>query len=187
MKNFAFVFFFFFILTGINLRCLAQEEFCCERTIMFAPIEMPAEQEWNASRFLDAVFCSGMNWSKHRFNCPIRLDWQDSHGREMLEEMINAISTHLGAPPTPDDIEHFKEFGELDYVFFGELTLDRIDTIFAGYWQEGNAGAPDYEAANALGDYSIKIKLVNTQFNEKVWEGQTFWNGCRRMASRFTR
>ena len=177
MKRTAFVTFFVIALSGSGMLCIAQEEFCCERSIMFATVEMPAEQERNTSRFLDCAFCGGMNWSKHRFNCPLRLDWIDSHAREMLEEMINAMSTIAGVPPTPEDIESFKEFGELDYAFFGELTLDRIDTIFEGYWQEGYAGEPDREAGNALGDYTIKVKLVNTQFNEKVWEGNTSWNG----------
>ncbi len=158
--------------------CQAQEEdFCCEREIMFAPVEMPAEQEWNTSNFLEAIFLSGMDWSRHRFNCPIKLGWLDPHGREMTEEMINAIATVMGAPPSTEDIEHFEKFGELDYVFFAELSLDKVDTIIAGYWQEGYAGVPDYESAQALGDYSIDIRLINTQFNEKVWEGHTVWNG----------
>jgi hypothetical protein len=97
----------------------------------------------------------------------------------MSEEMINAISTNMGYPPTPEEKESYDSFKDMDYVFYSELHLSKIDTIFAAYWEEVDDEDHifDYEAADALGDYSINIRLVNARFNEKVWEGQTAWNG----------
>ena len=36
----------------LSIPVFTEEDFCCLRTIIVAPIEMPSEQEWNSSYFL---------------------------------------------------------------------------------------------------------------------------------------
>ena len=169
------------LFSTLTINCLAQEEeFCCERDIMFAPVDMPAEQEYNSSGFIESYFLSGMNFFEHRFDCPIELACYDSNGREMLKKMIEDLCENMGYPPTQEETANFNQFKDLEYVFFSELHLDKIDTIESGYWEEGNEEEPNYVPANAYGDYSISIQLMNVQFNEKVWEGYNIWNGNSR-------
>lgn len=168
----------FFLLAFVS--SAQEEDFCCEREIMFAPVEMPPAQEYNSSGFIESYFLSGLDFSEHRFDCPIQLGWIDSHGREILKKMVDAYCNNMGHPPTSEETANYNQFKDLKYVFFSELQLDRIDTINPGYWEEGYQGQPNYVEADAFGDYSINIRLMNVQFNEKVWEGYTIWNGNSR-------
>ena len=62
------------LLSIIAINCLAQEEdFCCERQIMFASVRMPAKQEYNTTDFLQANFYKGLNIWDNRYECPVKL------------------------------------------------------------------------------------------------------------------
>ena len=136
----------------------AEEDFCCERTLAFEPVEMPPEQERDISGMLESNFLEGINIYDHRDDCPIKI---------LVKNLLEIDS----APTNPI----WKE--DLEYVFLSKLRLDTIDYLIPGYWEEGYEGQPNYVQGHAWGNYSIDIRLVNIQFNEKVWEGYTIWNG----------
>ncbi len=169
---------FLFVATGLFGICHAQEEeFCCERSIMFSNIEMPPGQEFNSTFMIEAIFLDGLDWSHHRFDCPIKLGWEDPGGRKLYQGMVDAILESAGSPSTLQDIESYKNFEDMDYVVFSDLELKKIDTVHQGHWEEGYEGKPDYNPARAYGDYSIRMRLLNVQFGEVVWEGYNNWNG----------
>ena len=155
----------------------AEDEFCCTRCILFAPVEMPPEQEADASFSLGCSFYAGIDLKNHRFDCPIKLEDYDPMGRAMGKDMLDKIDRVSGLEPDQGMEEQFKGYKGLEYVFFSQLSLDRIDEIRPGKWEEGYAGDPDYTPAEAMGNYSITIQLMNVQFDELVWQGYTVWNG----------
>jgi hypothetical protein len=178
MKKNALIFCCLIIFISASVFCQAQEtDLCCERDIMFAHLEMPAEQEYNSSFMIECLFLDGLDFSRHRFNCPLKLGWISPEGRILSDSIVSEMLKLAGQPWTQEEIKFSKDFKGLDYVFFSELQLNRIDTIRKGYWEEGYAGEPDYNPARAYGDYSIRIRLVNVQFDELVWEGYNNWNG----------
>ncbi len=177
MRKAVFIFCLNLTIVISTITCQAQEEFCCKRSVMFAPVEMPAEQEYNSTGWLECAFYEGINIWSNRYECPIELTVIDADARMSLEKMISKLSDLAGSPPNPDHEKAIDSYQDLDYVFFCELHLDAVDEIDPGEWEEGYEGQPNYIQGQARGNYSLNIRLVNVHFDEKVWEGYTIWNG----------
>ena len=114
-----YILFLFFLSFSI---CQAQEEeFCCERSIAFKSVEMPAEQERDVSGFIESKFFEGLNINNNRFECPIQL----------------IVKNILGIDYAPKNPIWQKD---LEYVFFSELLLNKVDLIVSEEFEEGNFG-----------------------------------------------
>ena len=100
-----------------------------------------------------------------------------SEGRIELDKLVEAIGEAAGAPSDPQAREALKNLLDVDYIWKGALTLNRVDEIEPGYWEEGYLGKKDYVPGQAYGDWTLNMKLVNVQFDEVVQEGSTSWTG----------
>ena len=87
------------------------------------------------------------------------------------------IGKAVGVPPDPAVREAVKNFLDEDYIWKGTLTLNRIDKIEPGYWEEGYLEKPNYIPGQAYGDWTLHMKLINVHFGEVVRQGQTSWTG----------
>jgi hypothetical protein len=171
-----------FILSSlIAPQARAEQDFCCDRTIIYSPTEMPPEQEWDVNNLLQGLIYEGLNAFDYQdscVGCPISLGIIDYEGRANLDDFVDDILKATGSEPVFDGATRKGEYFRVaDYVFYTTLSLDRIDEIHPGYWEEGYDGNPNYVPGNAFGDYSIDISLVNAHFGELVWGGHTVWNG----------
>jgi len=98
-------------------------------------------------------------------------------GRIELDKLVETIGEAAGAPSDPQAREALKNLLDVDYIWKGALTLNRVDEIEPGYWEEGYLGKKDYVPGQAYGDWTLNMKLVNVQFDEVVQEGSTSWTG----------
>jgi hypothetical protein len=160
-----------FPLTGIS-----QGTICCEREFTFMPIKMPPEQEYDYSGFFISAFAGGLN-KLGPGKCPLRYSHLSPEGRQWLEKYNEVISELSGNPPDPELQEQLKDFLDVDYIWKGTLTLENIDYIQPGYWEEGYMGQPDYKGGVAYGDWTFTMELLNSHFGEQVKQGTVYWSG----------
>lgn len=165
----------FFISSGLSPRQGGQD-FCCQRDALFIPIPMPPEQEYDVSGFISAGFYGALRESDI-LDCPIEYGEQSWEGRAELDKIIEDIGEAVGVPPDPTAREAFKKLLDVEYIWKGTLTLNRIDELEPGYWEEGYLGKPNYVPGQAYGDWTLHMKLINVHFDEVVKQGQTSWTG----------
>ena len=174
--NWAFCLFLaFFILSGFSPRSEGKD-FCCPREVLFVPIPMPPEQEYDASFFISAARYGALREFKI-LDCPIEYEELSWRGRIELDKIVEAIGEVSGAQPDPQAREAFKKFLDVEYIWKGTLTLNRVDRIEKGYWEEGYLGKPNYVPQEAYGDWTLLLQLINVHFDEVVKEGRASWTG----------
>ena len=154
----------------------ADQDFCCLRSFLFVPVSMPSKQEYDSSGMISKAWHSALREFKI-LDCPIKYAEDSWTGRAELDQLVEAIGEAVGAPSDPIAREAFKNFLDLEYLWKGTLSLDRIDEIEPGYWEEGYEGKPDYVPGQAYGDWTLHMRLVNAHYNEVVKEGRTSWTG----------
>ena len=137
---------------------------------------MPSVQEYDASGMISAAWYGSLRES-NILDCPMVYEELSSEGRIELDELVEAIGEAVGAPSDPQAREALKNLLDVDYIWKGTLTLNRVDEIEPGYWEEGYLGKKDYVPGQAYGDWTLNMKLVNVQFDEVVQEGSTSWTG----------
>lgn len=165
----------FFISSGLSPRQGGQD-FCCMRDALFIPIPMPPEQEYDASFMISAAWYGALRESDI-LDCPIEYGGQSWEGRAELDKIIEDIGEAVGVPPDPTAREAFKKLMDVEYIWKGTLTLNRVDEIEPGYWEEGYLGKKNYVPGQAYGDWTLHMKLINVHFGEVVKQGQTSWTG----------
>jgi len=171
-----FAFFLVFSLSSGFLPTQGGQDFCCPRSALFVPIPMPSEQEYDASGMISAPWYSALRES-NILDCPIEYEELSWGGRIDLDKMVEAIGEALGAPPDPKDREAFKKLLDVEYIWKGTLTLNRIQEVEPGYWEEGYLGKKNYVPGQAYGDWTLHMKLINAHYDVVVKEGQTSWTG----------
>ena len=164
-----------FTFTGVSAR-QEGEDFCCIRLVMFVPIAMPAQQESDASGHISNAWSSAINeFDTH--DCPIEYEELSWEGRIELDKLVEAIGAVSGASADPKAREAFKNLLDVEYIWKGTLTLNRVDRIEKGYWEKGYMGKKNYVPQEAYGDWTLHMKLVNVHFDEVVKEGRASWSG----------
>jgi len=146
------------------------------REVLFIPIPMPSEQEYDVSGFISAAWYSALRESEI-LDCPIEYSEDSWTGRAQLYKLAEDIGRAMGVPSDPAAREAIKEFLDEDYIWRGTLICTRVDEIKPGYWEEGYMGEPNYVPGQAYGDWTLYIRLINVHYNEVVKEGQTSWTG----------
>ena len=152
------------------------KDFCCIRLSLFVPIPMPSEQEYDASGMISAAWYGALRES-NILDCPIKYEELSWGGRAELDKLVEAIGEAGGAQPDPQAREAFKKLLDVEYVWKGTLTLNRVDEIQPGYWEEGYLGKKNYVPQEAYGDWTLHMKLVNVHFDEVVKAGSASWTG----------
>ena len=137
----------FFTSSGLSPRQEGQD-FCCPREALFVPIPMPPEQESDVSDQIASSWFSALNESNIH-DCPIEYEEQSWEGRIELDKLVEAIGEVSGARPDPTAREAFKKLLDVEYIWKGTFTLNRIDEIEPGYWEEGYLGKKNYVPGQA--------------------------------------
>ena len=152
------------------------EDFCCLRLTLFVPIPMPAGQEYDASEMISAAWYGALRES-NILDCPIVYEELSWGGRIELGKLVEAIGEAAGAPSDPQARQAFKNLLDAEYIWKGTLTLNRVERLEEGYWEEGYLGQPNYVPGQAYGDWTLHMQLLNTHFDEVVKEGRASWSG----------
>ncbi len=155
----------------------ARDEFCCPRTAIFVPIEMPPQQEHNASGMIGAGWYSALR-EADILGCPIQYEELSYDGRQMLHKYINAVGEVYEVPPDPDAERAFSKLLDCEYVWQATLTLNSISREVKGWYDEADESGPgDYNQGYVEGNWTLHMQLVNVHFGETVEEGQGTWEG----------
>lgn len=139
-------------------------------------MKMPAQQERDAT----GMISSGWYGALREFDildCPLEYEEQSYEGRQLLDWMVEKIGEVAGAPSDPEARKAMELFLDCEYAWKGTLTINRVEEVIPGKWEEGYLGKPDYEPGYIFGDWTLRIQLVNTHFGDVVREGEVSWTG----------
>lgn len=167
------------LLTTISICISAQEEYCCWRTLIFPPFEMPEEQEGDYS----GQIASGWESNIHKLGaeylgeCPLKIEvlsYSGVNDRNQIIEAITAVTT--GQPiPNPSDYQDLKK--NVDYIWKGILELTYIEKIIPGRTEPSYEGGTEYIPGYVVGGWKFTIQLYDIQHEEIVKEASTTWTG----------
>ncbi|MFZ2286292.1 MAG: hypothetical protein WAV93_04840 [Bacteroidales bacterium] len=169
-----------FLLMGIPVAGLAQEEYCCRRILMFPSFPMPEGQERDLSLGISVLWNSmTLKAGAHELEkCPIPLELRSWEGNMVVDSMLArmAAAVQKTQPKFQSDEESRKG---ADYIWKGKLELLSVDTIVPGEWDDAyidedtKPGTKRYEPGNAIGKWRFTIQLYNPFWNEVVKEAST--------------
>lgn len=174
-----------FLMLNIQVNVLAQEEYCCQRILMFPTFPMPEGQERDLSLAISLLWNSMINKTgAHELGrCPLTVElrsWEGNQEVDSLTENMKAATTKT-KPDYPSDEEARKG---ADYIWKGKLELLSIDKIIPGEWEDAyvdentRPGARHHEPGYAIGKWRFTIQLYNPFWGEVVKEASTsVWEG----------
>jgi hypothetical protein len=161
-------------LCWVNI-ALSQEPTCCSRAVTASRTPMPEPQERDASGMItgaiNEVFLD-TGWGPESLeDCPLEIGIYDF-------DAINRTATWLGGK----NID--KKSGDaaiqalfIDYVVQPSLTLKRTIKIVPGEWEEGYGGEPYYYPGNVIGDWSIRVALIDPHHGVTLKKVDATWTG----------
>lgn|GEM_PF-2511951 len=155
----------------------AQSEFCCTRTAIFVPIEMPPQQEHDATGMIGGAWFSALR-EGGILDCPIQYEELSYDGRQILHKLINDIGEVYEVHPDPEAERAFTKLLDCEYVWEATLTLNSVTREVKGWNDDPDVNGPgDYNQGYVEGNWTLHIQLVNHHFGETVKEGTVSWDG----------
>ena len=172
-------------LITFSLHLTAQEEYCCQRILMFPSFPMPEGQEHDLSRAISFIWLSLINKTgAHELaECPNPLElrsWEGNLNADSLTSNMSAATQKIKPTYTSDE----EARKGADYIWKGKLELLAIDKITPGKWDDAyidehtKPGTKHYEPGYATGKWRFTIQLYNPFWDEVIKEASTpEWDG----------
>lgn len=176
---------FFLIMADVLApRAYAQEEYCCHRSFIFPPFEMPPEQERDISGFFAAGWDSYYLDDIHKMlACPIMMEIRSYEGSIDLEILLEKLSSIAQKKPAQFQSNEQIIKNSAEYVWKGQLRLTYIDhivepTFEEGYDEDGDGIAIEYVPGYAVGGWKFTIQLYDIQHDAVVKEASMTYTGA---------